>query len=154
MNENFSFCPIPSNTLLKYDSLILVTWRWGVGVICKYHNIFWPCGPLHNGGGVYYKHFTTHRRLYFDTTPCCPLVRFYHDNHITTHDDVIKWENFPCYWPFLRGIHRSPVNSPHKGQWHGALMFSLIGTWTNVRVNNREAGDLRLPHTCPWVPGF
>ena len=22
--------------------------------------------------------------------------------------------------------HRSPVNSPHKGQWRGALMFSLI----------------------------
>ena len=21
----------------------------------------------------------------------------------------------PCHWPFMRGIHRSPVNSPHKG---------------------------------------
>ena len=40
------------------------------------------------------------------------------------HDDVIKWEHFPRYWPFVRGIHRSPVNSPHKGQWRGALMFS------------------------------
>ena len=37
------------------------------------------------------------------------------------HDDVIKWEHFPHYWPFVRGIHRSPVNSPHKGQWHGTL---------------------------------
>ena len=26
----------------------------------------------------------------------------------------------------------SPVNSPHKGQWHGALMFSLICVWTTV----------------------
>ena len=42
------------------------------------------------------------------------------------HGDVIKWKYFPRYWPFVRGIHRSPVNSPHKGQWHGALMFSLI----------------------------
>ena len=42
------------------------------------------------------------------------------------HDDVIKWKDFPRYWPFVRGIHRSPVNSPHKGQWRGALMFSLI----------------------------
>ena len=33
-----------------------------------------------------------------------------------THDDVIKWEYFPRYWPFVRGLHRSPVNSPHKGQ--------------------------------------
>ena len=35
-----------------------------------------------------------------------------------------------------------PVNSPHKGQWRGALMFSLICTWINGWVNNREAGDL------------
>ena len=39
------------------------------------------------------------------------------------HDDVIKWKHFPRYWPFVRGIHRSPVNSPHEGQWRGALMF-------------------------------
>ena len=32
------------------------------------------------------------------------------------HYDVIKWEHCPRYWPFVRGIHRSPVNSPHKGQ--------------------------------------
>ena len=44
------------------------------------------------------------------------------------HDDVIKWKHFPRYWPFVRGIHRSPVNSPHKGQWRGALKFSLICT--------------------------
>ena len=41
-------------------------------------------------------------------------------------DDVTKWKHFPCYWTFVWGIHWSPVNSPHKGQWHGALMFSLI----------------------------
>ena len=59
------------------------------------------------------------------------------------HDDVIKWKHFPRYWPFMRGIHRSPVNSAHKGQWRGALMFSLICVWINGWVNNREAGDLR-----------
>ena len=52
-------------------------------------------------------------------------------------------ETFSHYWPFVRGIHRSPVNSPHKGQWRGALMFSLICAWINGWVNNREAGDLR-----------
>ena len=60
-----------------------------------------------------------------------------------SHDDVIKWKHFPRYWPFVRGIHRSPVNSPHKGQWRGALMFTLICTRINGWVNNREAGDLR-----------
>ena len=59
------------------------------------------------------------------------------------HDDVIKWKHFPLNWPFVRGIHRSPVNFPHKGQWRGALMFSLICVWINDWVSNREAGDLR-----------
>ena len=62
---------------------------------------------------------------------------------LTNHDDVIKWKHFPRNWPFVRGIHRSPVNSPQKGQWRGALMFSLIYVWINGWVNNREAGDLR-----------
>ena len=52
------------------------------------------------------------------------------------HDDVIKWRHFPRCWPFVQGIHRSPVNSPHKGQYRGAFMFSFI--W----VKNHEAGEL------------
>ena len=60
------------------------------------------------------------------------------------HDDVIKWKRFPRYWPFVRGILRSPVNFPHKGQWRGALMFSFICARINGWVNNREVGDLRL----------
>ena len=62
------------------------------------------------------------------------------------HDDVIKWKHFPRNWPFVRKIHRSPVNFPHKGQWRGALMFSLIYVWINDWANNREAGDLRRQH--------
>ena len=62
------------------------------------------------------------------------------------HDDVINWKHIPRYWPFVRGIHRSPVNSPHKRQWRGAFMFSLIWAWLNGWVNNREAGDLRRHH--------
>ena len=62
------------------------------------------------------------------------------------HDDVIKWNYFPRYWPFVRGIHRWPmgkVNSPHKGQLHGALMFSLICARMNGWVNNRGVNYLR-----------
>ena len=62
------------------------------------------------------------------------------------HDDFMKWKNFPHYWPFVRGIHRSPVNIPHRGQCRRALMFSLICVWINGWVNNREAGDLRCYH--------
>ena len=57
--------------------------------------------------------------------------------------DVSKWKQFPRYWPFVWGIHRSPVNSPHKGQWRGTLMFSFICIWINGWVNNRKAGVLR-----------
>ena len=71
-------------------------------------------------------------------------------NHIVfkqgKHDDVIKWKHFPRNWPFVREIHRSPVNFPHKGQWRGALMFSLIYAWINDWVNNHDAGDLRRQH--------
>ena len=87
----------------------------------------------------------------------------------SSHDDVIKWKHFPRYWPFVRGIHRSPVNSPHKGQWRGALMFSMICVWINGWVNISEAGDLRchrahydvivmwiwfcsIPDQYPWDP--
>ena len=65
------------------------------------------------------------------------------DVEISIHDDVIKWKHFLRYRPFVRGIHRSTVNSLRKGQWRGALMFSLIGAWTKSWVNNRHAGDLR-----------
>ena len=71
------------------------------------------------------------------------IVRYVSLVRLFFHDDVIKWKHFPRYWPFVRGIHRSPVNSPHKGQWRGALMFTLICVWINGCVNNREAGDLR-----------
>ena len=58
-------------------------------------------------------------------------------------DDVMKWKYVPRYWPFVRGIHRSLGNSPHDGQWCGALMFSLICAWPNGWVNNQDADDLR-----------
>ena len=61
------------------------------------------------------------------------IKKWMHEKH--SHD-VIKW-------PFVRGIHRSPLNSPHKGQLRGALTFSLICAWINGWANTREAGDLR-----------
>ena len=64
-----------------------------------------------------------------------------------TYQEISWWrhqmETFPRNWTFVRGSRRSPVNSPHKGQWRWALMFSLISVWINDWVNNREAGDWR-----------
>ena len=65
------------------------------------------------------------------------------------HDSITKGKHFPRYWSFVWGIHRSPVNSPHKGQWHETLMLSLTCAQINGWVNIREAGDLRH-HRAPY----
>ena len=72
---------------------------------------------------------------------CCVgcLAKLHIYYFFCAHDDVIKWKHFPRYWPFVRGIHRSPVNSPHKGQWRGALMFSLICA-LNKRLSKQSWG--------------
>ena len=54
-----------------------------------------------------------------------------------------QMETFPPLLALYAGIHQSPMISPHKGQWRGALMFSLICTWANGRANNQNTSDLR-----------
>ena len=91
------------------------------------------------------------------------------------HDDVITLKHYPRYWPFVRGIHRSPVNSPHRGQWRGALGFSLIcalnkqwrkqswGWWFGMQFrslwrhynghvtgSNRLENQCQVPHRLLW----
>ena len=61
-----------------------------------------------------------------------------HGDDMKTHDDVIKWKHLTRYWPFVRRIHRIPVNSPHKGQWRGAWMLSL-----NMRLIKRLSKQSR-----------
>ena len=56
---------------------------------------------------------------------------------------MIKWKHFPHYWPFVRGIHRSPADSSLKSQSRRALKFSLICPGTDNWANNRYTGDLR-----------
>ena len=63
-------------------------------------------------------------------------------------EDEFSWwrhqmETFSALLAVCAGNSPVPVNSPHKGQWRGALMFSLICARINDWVNNREAGDLR-----------
>ena len=66
------------------------------------------------------------------------------------HDDGIKWKHFPRYWPFVWGIHRSPVNSRHKGQWRGALMFSLICAWIKWLSKQSWGLWLETPSRILW----
>ena len=57
-------------------------------------------------------------KFYKDKMPRATRVE-----QVGSHDDVIKWKLFPRYWPCARGIHRSPVNSPHKASDHGLWFF-------------------------------
>ena len=101
---------------------------------CNWHLIDWDCHP----------------QICIELA--CIMIIMYLEALKIHHDDIIKWKHFPHYWPFVRGIHRSPVNSPgpvnspHKGQWRRALMFSLIYAWINGWVNTGEAGHLRRHH--------
>ena len=54
-----------------------------------------------------------------------------------------QMETFSALLALCAGNSPVPVNSPHKGQWRGALMFSLMCVRINDWVNNREAGDVR-----------
>ena len=47
-------------------------------------------------------------------------------NFTMIHNDDIKWKRFPRYWPFVRGIHRSTVNSPPNGRAMG-VSYELLG---------------------------
>ena len=59
---------------------------------------------------------------------------------------ITRWrhqmETFSALLAIYTGIHRSPVNSLHKGQWRGSLMLSLVCARINGRINNLDAGDL------------
>ena len=127
----------------------------------KFHRISWKCNHIIQNStyviclqsieeyiinGLQYVEITTPSKVddcWQDTLHCNPFKALI---GIHSYDDVIKWKYFLPYWPFVRGIHRSTVNSPHKGQWGGALMLSLICTWINAWLNNGEAGDLRRRH--------
>ena len=52
-----------------------------------------------------------------------------------------QMETFPALLALCAGNSPGPVNSLHKGQWRGALVFSLMCARINDRVNNRETGD-------------
>ena len=69
----------------------------------------------HSGYSTNYLVNFLHVYRYLTLCNCC-ISCFYQAGIGYVHDDVIKLKHFPRYWPFVRGIHRWPVNSPHKGQ--------------------------------------
>ena len=75
-------------------------------------------------------------------TPQPHLVKFYpHSWHVSWWRH--QMETFSALLALCAGNSPVPVISPHKGQWRGALMLSLICARINDWVNYHEAGDLR-----------
>ena len=57
--------------------------------------------------------------------------RVYHENSWWRH----QMETFPRYWPFIREINVSSVDSPHKDQWFDWRLLVKGGTATNPMIN-------------------
>ena len=55
-----------------------------------------------------------------------------------SHGDVIKWKHIPRYWPFVREIRRSPMNSPHKAS-DAELFFNFIWSTPEQTVEKTVA---------------
>ena len=58
-----------------------------------------------------------------------------------------QMETFSALLAICAGNSTVPGEFPHKGQWRGALLFSLICVWINGWVNDRQVGDLRRYRT-------
>ena len=124
-----------------FRSLTVLTWgdrSRGTDVLWRYllPSSYWIFLRKHMINRCNYQHFSALK---------CGLLLA-----LTTKDDqnahIYTWwrhqmEQFSALLALCLG--NSPGNSPHKVQWRGALMLSLIRAWTNGWVNNLEIGDLR-----------
>ena len=49
------------------------------------------------------------------------------------------WKRFPNWWPFVRRIHQSPVNSPHGGSVirNSDNRIGFLLAWTSCHTNTK-----------------
>ena len=71
-----------------------------------------------------------------------------------TTKSLLTWwrhqmKTIPRYWPFVRGIHRWPMDSPYIGQWRGALMSSLFCAWKK-RLSKQRRRLFETPSHWLW----
>ena len=56
---------------------------------------------------------------------------------------IMTWNRFSHYWPFVRGMYRSPIDSPHKGRAMRSILLSLLLAWAICWLIRRVANGLR-----------
>ena len=97
---------------------------------CHYWGV-WSWCPIYKSG---------HCCSFEDQAP----LGFIHGRSIfKCHHDITKWKHVPRYCPFVRGIHRSPVNSPHKATITQAFDVPLLLVWTICWTNTWLIGNSR-----------
>ena len=124
---------------LEQNDISFITVAICGGYISKYPRLYW----LHCFSNKTANPTSPEENLRVFTLNCTSMVNIDKIDllvGITMDDDVIKRQHFPRYWPFVRGIQRSPVNSPNKSQWRGALVFSLICAWIYKRLSKQSWG--------------
>ena len=125
----------------SWDCLIFIM---GIPILVRRRHLYWdthlnPLAHPWSWGKIYIE------RVQNLTKIPPSLLSFCIEYHVilnVIHGDVIKWKLFGVL-AFCAG--NSPVTDefPAKGQWRGALIFSLICVWNNSGVDNGDAGDLR-----------
>ena len=99
--KTFSNSAFPRFT---WNATVLIDSHWEVGITgIRGHNMVIK-------RSLWYPRLTMFDVFIFSQFICLTSIR-------KMNDDVIKRKQFPLYWPFVRGIHRSPVNSPHAELW-------------------------------------
>ena len=83
-------------------------------------------------------------RMSSDINNTLPLIpRLYRNDSwnlekYCNHDDAIKWKHFPRNWPFMRWIHRPPINSPTKAS--DAELWCFLNLHLNKRFSKQWWG--------------
>ena len=135
----YTFNVSKNNTNLSPKLLLWVestVWQQESTALREKVLITWPhkqfATPVHT---LFHKQFATpvHTLFHIHFTPRATL------NMMTPSNGNIFCVTGPL---FVWGIHRWPGSYPHKGQWHGASMFSLIYARIKGWTNNRDACDL------------
>ena len=98
--------------------------------------------------------FCASLRYWTGTKPiiCGTCINQCGDKSGDLHEDVMTWKHFPYYWPFVKGIHRSPID---KGPWCGALFFPFFVSL--IKLLNQQLpcgwfGMLRQSCNCHCKP--
>ena len=141
---------------LYRDIIFSLLTIFGQGVIISWHYIFTPDHIW--WGGDYIVTFFTPEDIWWGGDYIAILQYHFWHSLLWRHngrDSISNHQPHDCL--LSRSFRRrskktsklrvtglwAPLNSPPKGQWRGALMFSLICIWMNGWVNNREPGYLR-----------